>query len=61
MDQGITQCSHCPVADEMPCTEGKVLECKIMQLLLPRLKAIVGKENNGSVIPEKRRCRGVFF
>ena len=60
IDQAITQCSHCPVADELPCTEGKVLECKIVQLLLPCLKAIIGKENDGSVIPEKRRHRGVL-
>lgn len=51
-DKGLTNCPNGPVADKLPSTERKVLEREIMQFSFPRLKAIVSKENDGSIIPE---------
>lgn len=51
----LTNSSNSPVVDKLPSTESKVLESEILQLSFPRLKAIVGKENNGSIIPETSR------
>lgn len=53
-----TDCPDRPVVDKLPSAESKVLESEILQLSFPRLKAIVGKENNGGVIPEKKKQRG---
>lgn len=51
-DKLLTNSPDGPVVDKLPSTESKVLECEILQLSFPCLKAIVGKENNGSVIPK---------
>lgn len=48
----LTNSPNSPAVDKLPSTESKVLESEILQLSFPRLKAIVGKENNGSIIPE---------
>lgn len=54
-NQTLTNSSNCPVVDKLPSTESKVLEIEILQLFFPCLKAVVGKENNGSIIPETSR------
>lgn len=54
-DKLLTNSPDGPVADKLPSTESKVLKCEILQLSFPRLKAIVGKENNGGIIPEISR------
>lgn len=51
----LTNSPNSPAVDKLPSTESKVLESEILQLSFPRLKAIVGKENNGSIIPETGR------
>lgn len=56
-DKWLTNSPNGPVADKLPSTESKVLECEILQLSFPRLKAMVGKKNNGSIIPEISRRR----
>lgn len=50
--RSLTDSSHRPVVDELAGTEGQVLKREILQLPFPRLKAVVGKENNGSIIPK---------
>lgn len=50
----LTNRPHGPVVDKLPGTESKVLESEILQLSFPRLKAIVGEENDGCIIPETR-------
>lgn len=49
--QSLTNSPDCPVVDELTSTESKILEREILQLSFSCLKPIVGKENNGSVIP----------
>lgn len=55
-ENSLTNGPNCPVVDKLPGAESKVLEGQILQLFLPRLKAVVGKENNGSVIPTKNQA-----
>lgn len=54
MENELTNSPNGPAVNKLPSAESKVLESEILQLSFSRLKAIVGKENNGSVIPEKK-------
>lgn len=54
----LTHSPNSPAADKLSSTESKVLKCEILQFSFPRLKAIVGKENNGGVIPETAQRNG---
>ena len=48
---GLTDGSEGPVLDHELSTEGKVPKAQILQFFLPCLKAIVGKEGNGCIVP----------
>lgn len=48
---GLTDGSEGPVLDHELSTEGKVPKAQILQFFLPCLKAIVGKEDDGCIVP----------
>ena len=61
---GLTDGSEGPVLDHELSTEGKVTKAQILQFFLPRLKAVVGKEDNGRIVPAGRgegACQGLRF
>lgn len=61
---GLTDGSEGPVLDHELSTEGKVSKAQILQFFLPCLEAVVGKEDNGCVVPAGRgkwACQGFKF
>lgn len=61
---GLTDGSEGPVLDHELSTEGKVAKAQVLQFFLPCLKAVVGKEDNGCIVPAGRgqwACQGLKF
>lgn len=56
---GLTDGSKGPVLDHELSTKGKVTKAQILQFFLPRLKAVVCKEDDGCIIPAGRESRPV--
>lgn len=52
---GLTNGSKGPVLDHELSTEGKISKAQILQFFLPCLKAVVGKEDNGCIVPAGRK------
>lgn len=53
MSGGLTDGSKGPVLDHELSTVGKVAKAQILQFFLPCLEAVVGKEDDGRVVPAK--------
>lgn len=61
---GLTDGSKGPVLDHELSTVGKVAKAQILQFFLPCLEAVVGKEDDGRVVPAKMgewACQGFKF
>lgn len=51
---GLTDGSKGPVLNHELSTEGEVAKAQILQFFLPRLKAVVGKKDDGCIVPAGR-------
>lgn len=61
---GLTDGAEGPVLDHEFSTVGKVAKAQILQFFLSCLKAVVGKEDDGRVVPARRgewACQGFKF
>lgn len=61
---GLTDGSKGPVLDHELSTESKVAKAQILQFFLPCLKAVVGKKDDGCIVPAGRgqcTCQGWQF